>query len=247
MRHWPCLLVGLGLIGALAAPAGAQTYDLAVRTSGTLLKPGDQLRVELVALERFNGPFTAQVVYRWDQQVTVRDEDGHESQATKTQTRTSPRTGAIESLDRFQSLLLDDSLFLGSEAPARYQIEVTIYQSGTSRVMARLGSVVYFQAFPDKPEPGVLVVRGVKRANSPEWVTLDGTFPTPARYSILVMDGRDVVDWLDNAVTVTGPHNLDIIAPRLARLTAHAVDLVIHDHLHGVSTTLAGFIMPPPL
>jgi hypothetical protein len=58
------------------------------------------------------------------------------------------------------------------------------------------------------------------------------------------MDGRDIVAWLGAGITVTGAHDLDVISPLLATLKARSVDLVLHDHVHGVSSTLAGFTMP---
>ena len=73
MRRW---FLTTGVLGALAlsAPAWAQwqNSNLALRTTGSVLRSGDALRVELVAFETVNGPFSTQVTYRFRQPVTVK-------------------------------------------------------------------------------------------------------------------------------------------------------------------------------
>jgi hypothetical protein len=251
MRRRQFAQVCLALVAALgAAPsiARAEWTNLAIRTSGTVLQPGDQLRVELVALEPVTVPFTAEVVYRWAEPVTVRDEDGHESQEMRGRSRTSPRTAVIDHLDRFKTVLLDDSFFFGSGCPAeQYAVEVNVHDGSGGSGIATLRSAVFCKAYDKSTTDSTLVVSGVKAANSSNWVTLDGTFPPGGVYTVILFDETQLVAFVDTGINPTSPHTLDIVSPVLSSFQRRVLDLVVIDRIHDTSSTLARFTMPRPL
>ena len=121
---------------ALAPAAGVawQGNMLAVRTSRGILRPGDTLRVELLALDTVFGPFRARVRYRFAERVTVRDEEGGERQELRERVLVRSPGAAIESLAPGQTVLLDDTFHLGSSSePGAYQVEVDILDLGLDR------------------------------------------------------------------------------------------------------------------
>ena len=104
---------------------------LAVRTNDGILRPGDTLRVELVALDTVYGPFRARVRYRFAERVTVRDEEGRERQELQERILVRSPGAAIESLAPGQTVLLDDTFHLGSSSlPGTYSVEVDILDLG---------------------------------------------------------------------------------------------------------------------
>jgi hypothetical protein len=227
-------------IGLVAPTAARAQNDLAVRTSGSVLRPGDQLRVELLALEEIPGPLVAQLTYRYSAPVTVRDEDGKETTRVETRTRQVPAAPQIMNLDRFRSIVLDDTFHLGEGSAGEYTIEVAILTSGGRSTLGTIRSCVFYQK---AEEAGCRVfVRGLKRAERADWLVLDGVFASEGRYTATILRANQV---LAHAQTVfVGPNELHIVAPEIARFAGDTVDIVVHNHTLNLSSTLARVVVP---
>ncbi len=217
---------------------------LAVRTSGGILRPGDTLRVELLALDAVYGPFRARVRYSFAERVTVRDEDGERQELRERVLVRSPGA-AIESLAPGQTVLLDDTFHLGSSSvPGAYHVEVDILDLGLERPSATIRSCA---CLPDdvRSEPTcALLLTGVSRVNTGDWLTLAGRFPDHGWYqAALVRDGR-VVSLMQTGIYSTSSTELELTAPVLPRLAGQTVDLVVHDPASNTSATLPRLVIP---
>jgi len=247
MRRW---LLATGVIGVLAfsVPAWAQwqNNNLAVRTTGSLLRSGDALRVELVAFETVNGPFSTQVTYRFRQPVAVKDEDGHVTTSMEQRVVTRPPGPTIDVLGESQSVVLDDTFHLGQEStPGRYLVEVTILAPGRASALSTIRSCVVYQNEAPAVEACGFTVTGIKRVNAEGWLTLDGTFPDGANYrAALVRDGRMIARF-DTGVYATAPHELDLTSTALVGLAGQTFDLIVHDYRSNQTATLARLMVPP--
>jgi hypothetical protein len=247
MRRW---FLATGVVGVLAfsVPAWAQwqNNNLAVRTTGSVLRSGDALRVELVAFETVNGPFSTQVTYRFRQPVTVKDEEGHVTTSMEQRVVTRPPGPTIDVLSESQSVVLDDTFHLGQEStPGRYLVEVTILAPGRASVLSTIRSCVAYQNDGPVSDACGFAVTGIKRVNADGWLTLDGTFPDGGAYrAALVRDGR-VIARLDGGVYATAPHEMDLTSTAFVSLAGQTLDLIVHDYRSNQSATLARLAVPP--
>lgn len=232
---------------ALAPAAGVawQGNMLAVRTSGGILRPGDTLRVELLALDTVFGPFRARVRYRFAEGVTVRDEEGGEREELRERVLERPPGVAIESLAPGQTVLLDDTFHLGSASlPGAYHVEVDILELGLDRPSDTIRACAHL---PDdgRTETGCgFLLTGVGRINTGDWLTLVGRFPEHGWYrAALVRDGR-VISLMDTGIYSTSRTELELTSPILPRLAGQTVDLVVHDPASNASATLSRLVIP---
>jgi hypothetical protein len=243
-------LLTAGVIGVLAfsVPAGAQweNSNLAVRTSGSVLRSGDVVKVELLAFETVNGPFSTQVTYRFRQPVTVKDEDGHVTTTLEERVVTRPPGPTIDVLSESQSVVLDDTFHLGQgSTPGRYLVEVSILGPGRAYGLSTIRSCVMYQGDGPPADACGFAVTGVKRVNADGWLTLDGMFPDSGTYrAALMRDGR-VIARLDTGVNLAAPHEMDLASPLLVALAGQTFDLVVHDYRSNQSATLARLVVPP--
>jgi hypothetical protein len=234
----------------LPAAAQWQNGDLALRTSGSVARSGDGLRVDLVALSGIPGPFSAQVAYRFKEQVTVKDEEGAETTAIRERVVTRARGPVTDYLDAFATVLVDDTFHFGqSSVGGRYDVEVTIYSGAGGNRLATLVSCVAFEppdalAASGSTDPCTLSLRGIRRVVAPGWITFDGTFPVRGRYSLVVSRDNRILGMADTGVMVTGGHEVDINAPFLQSLAGQTVDILLHNRDLGLSTTLARVTIP---
>jgi len=247
MRRW---FLTTGVLGALAlsAPAWAQwqNSNLALRTTGSVLRSGDALRVELVAFETVNGPFSTQVTYRFRQPVTVKDKEGHVTTSMEQRVVARPPGPTIDILGESQSVLLDDTFHFGQDStPGRYQVEVTILAPGRASVLSTIRSCVVYQDEGPVSDGCGFALTGIKRVNADGWITLDGTFSDGGAYrAALVRDGR-VTMRFDAGVYATSPHELDLTSTGLVGLAGQTFDLIVHDYRSNQSATLARLVVPP--
>src|SRR5262245_58749713 len=136
MRKWILLLMAVPGILLLSTEARAQWQNgnLAIKTNGNVFQSGDQLKVEIIALESINEPFSAQVAYSFFEKVEEKDEQGKVQEKQVERTRRREAGPVFESLGKDQSLVLDDAFHFGDASPVgRYTIQVKILQPYTRR------------------------------------------------------------------------------------------------------------------
>lgn len=244
---------------ALAAGQSAQAQwhasVLSLRTNGSLMRPGDCVRLDLLSLDAMPGSLTTRVTYRYTERVTVKDSDGKETTTTRPATRALPAGPAVEGFPPLQRMPLDDTFCFG-EGTLRgaYQIEVALTASATAAPYATLRTCVVFdnpnarpapEAAPPSSEAGcALLVRGVKRAEAGGNIFFDGHFPSSGLYKAALVRGDRIEAVLESGVYQTGPREVLINWPALHNAAGGDVDLVILDGETGASTTLARFVVP---
>ena len=228
-----------------AAGIAWQGNMLAVRTSGDVLRPGDTLRVELLALDHVFGPFRAQVRYRFSERVTIRDEEGGERQEQRERVLVRPPGAAIESLAPGQTVLLDDTFHLGSSSvPGAYQVEVDILDLGLDRPSDTVRACACLLDDEPPETSCAFLLTGVSRINTGDWLTLAGIFPVHGWYQgALVRDGR-VITLLQTGIYSTSRTELELTSPILLQLAGQTVDLVVHDPASNASATLSRLVIP---
>src|SRR5581483_9115036 len=192
------LWLGLALLAlfCLAMPAQAQwqSGNLALRTNGNLFQSGDQLRVEVLALERITESFYTQVSYAYNETVEEKDEDGNVTHKQVERTRKRDASPAMENLDKHQSFLLDDRFHFGDASPAGwYEVRVRVMQAQTDTLLTVLRTCLFYQSSSvDEMSKSncELFLRSVKRVNNELFWTFDGQFKLDARYSVLLLRGN---------------------------------------------------------
>ncbi len=246
MRTRTLVALVLGLVGVAIVPAAAQqwpTAELALRTNGGTVRPGECLRLTLAATDDIPGPLRPSVTYRFTSTVTIQHEDGTRTEQRRQELRRDP--GPM--IDRFEagtSIVLDDALCFGeASAPGPYEIEVALTSFGTAS--GRLSSCVAFQPDADVPVDGCgFAVRGIKRSDTPDVVTLDADVAGGGLYRLLAFRGDRLVGLLDDAVAATGARELTVSGPALRSLGTAPVDLVLHDQVRHRSATVSRLVLP---
>ena len=239
-------LPGWGAVG----PASAQSPVVALRTSGSIVRPGDCLRLEALALDDVSGPLSAQVTYRFAAPVVVKDQDGKESASTRTTELSRAIGPVIDSLNRLQLHLLDDTLCFGQGGtPGPYDVEVALRSGASGPPFATLRTCVMFED-PDAPAGAAgsgcgFLVRGLKRAETEDFLVFDADLPPSTFYRGAILRGGTVEAVLDAGITQTGPHELSVLVPAFNRSSGGAVDLVIVDQFGKASSTVARLPVPP--
>ena len=190
-RSLPASLAAAIVIALIAAqPARAQWHSsvLALRTSGSVVRPGDCVHLDLLSLEFVPGPLTTRVTYRYTERVRVKDDDGKETTTTKAATRELPPGPLLDALAPMQRVPLDDSLCFGEGTlPGAYLVEVALSPSASGSPVTVLRTCVVFENVDAKPAAGTdqskpaadcpLLIRGVKRAEAGGTIYFEGNFP----------------------------------------------------------------------
>lgn len=255
MRPTPRFLILAAAISGLpvwgsASPAFAQSPVVALRTSGSIVRPGDCLRLEALALDDVWGPLSAQVTYRFSAPVVVRDKDGAESVSTRAAEVRRPAGPVIDALNRQQLHLLDDTFCFGQGgAPGPYEVEVALRSGTSGSPFTTLKTCVLFED-PDAPAAGDgqgcgFLVRGLKRAESTDFLVFDADLASGAFYRGAILRGGAVEAILDSGITQTGPRELSVLIPPFSRSSAGVVDLVIVDQFGKRSSTVPRLQVPP--
>lgn len=243
----PMLMCAVSVMMAgSAGDAIAQNPVVALRTSASIARPGDCLRLEALALDDVAGPVSAQVTYRYSAPLVVKDEDGKEK-TTGRPAEVKRQPGAVlDGLNRQQLQLLDDTFCFGQGAtPGPYNVEVALRSGAGGAPFATLRTCVLFQD-PDAPQaastgsaPGCgFLIRGLKRVDSPEFLVFDGDLPESGFYRGAILRGGAVEAVLDAGITQTGAHELSVVVPALSRSPGGTVDLVVVDQFRQASTTV---------
>jgi len=246
------LWAGLALIGlfCLAMPVQAQwqSGNLAVRTNGNVFQSGDQLRVEVTALEQITESFYTQVVYAYNEQVEEKDEDGNVTYKQVERTRKRDSSPVIENLEKYQSLVLDDRFHFGDASAAGwYEVRVSIFQANTKALMTVLRTCLFYQsagADEQVKNSCELFLRSIKRVNNEMFWTFDGRFKSDARYSVVLLRGNRVVKHLIGSAYAGGPREFNLASAELEGLTGQSYDILVQDHQSGRSSTLAKAAIP---
>jgi hypothetical protein len=238
-------LPGLGPINA----ALAQSPVVALRTNGSIVRPGDCLRLEALALDYVSGPLAAQVTYRYSAPVVITDKDGAESASTRPAEVRRPAGPVIDALDRWQLHLLDDTFCFGQGGPAgRYDVEVALRSGASGPPFATLRTCVMFED-PDAPGAAVgegcgFLVRGLKRAETEDLLVFDADLPSGGSYRGAILRGGTVEAVIDAGVNQTGPRELTVLVPALGRPTGGGVDLVLVEQFGKASSTVPRLPVP---
>lgn len=235
------------LLSAFPARAHAQWQggNLAVYTNGNMFQSGDQLKVELIALESINEPFAALVSYSFTETIIERDKDDKESTKQVLRTKSRSLSPVIESIAQFKTAVLDDTFHFGEGNPTGlYQIDVAIYGSGGKDRLSTLHSCVFFQERDKWKNDCPLYVRSLKRVNDERWITFDGRFSDRARYSATLISNEKVVQYIEIGAYSRGENELDLSSTALSGTTGKTFDILIHDHLNNYSSTLGRVTIP---
>jgi hypothetical protein len=237
----------LGLVvGGAAENAAAQSPAVALRTSASMVRPGDCLRLEALALDDVAGPVSAQVTYGYTEPIVVKDEEGKEKTTTRAAEVKRQPGPVLDGLNRQQLHLLDDTFCFGQGTTAGpYNIEVALRSGAGGAQFATLKTCVLFQD-PDAPPaasaagvPGCgFLIRGLKRAETPEFLVFDADLPESGFYRGAILRGGTVEAVLDAGITQTGAHELSVIVPALNRSGSGSVDLVVVDQFRQASSTV---------
>jgi hypothetical protein len=243
----PVLASFIGLSVPVAAGlALAQNPVVALRTSASTVRPGDCLRLEALALDDVAGPVSAQVTYRYSAPLVVKDEEGKEKTTTKAAEVRRPPGPVLDALSRQQLQLLDDTFCFGQGAtPGPYNVEVALRSGAAGAPFVTLKTCVLFQD-PDEPpaesaaaRPGCgFLIRGLKRAETPEFLVFDADLPGSGFYRGAILRGGTVEAVLDAGITQTGAHELSVLLPALNRAGSGSVDLVVVDQFRQASSTV---------
>ena len=234
----------------LAQPAAAQWQNgnLAIRTNGNTFESGDQVRVELIALEPITESFSAEVVYVFTEVVEEKGEDDKVTQKQVERTRKREGGPQIENFGKFQSLLLDDRFHFGDASPGGwYEVRVNLFQVNSRQPIATLRTCLFHQNANSQEQSNAgceLFLRTLKRVNNEAFWTFDGRFKNNARYSVLLLQGGKVVKHLVAGGYNNGPREFNLSGPELVGAAGQTYDLLVHDHQSGSSTTLAKVTIP---
>lgn len=244
--------IGLALIAlsCLTIPAQAQwqSGNLALRTNGNIFQSGDQLRVEVTALERITESFYAQVSYAYNETVEEKDEDGNVTRKQVERIRKRDASPVIENLDKHQSFVLDDRFHFGDASPAGwYEVRVRVLQAHTDALLTVLRTCLFYQSSgaDELSKKGCdLFLRSVKRVNNEMFWTFDGQFKFDARYSVLLLRGNRVLKHLPSGGYAGNAREFNVASVELEGLAGQSYDILVHDHQSGRSSTLAKAVIP---
>jgi hypothetical protein len=254
----PASLPAAVVIALVAAqPAQAQWHSsvLALRTSGSVVRPGDCVRLDLLSLDFVPGPLTPRVTYRYTERVRVKDSDGKETTTSKAATRELPAGPLVDALAPMQRMPLDDSLCFGEGTlPGVYQVEVAVSPSPSGSPVTTLRTCILFENVDAKPAAGTdlskpaaecpLLIRGVKRAEAGGTIYFEGNFPASGFYKAALVRNNRIEALFESGVFRTDQHELVINSSQMQHAAGGDLDLVILDGATGASTTLARFVVP---
>lgn len=249
----PCMFALLFLTSTQTVAAQWQDGNLAVRTNGNVFQPGDRLKVELLALDRVSDFFYTQVSYRYFEmeKVEEKDKDGNVTTRQERRERVRARKAGpvLESMDAHRLLALDDTFNFSEDSPAGlYTVEVAVFRAYTKERAATLRTDVIFQRDDAERAPdGPLFLRGFKQAFSKNYLAFDGEFPEQGRYSVALLSGASVVKHLKTGGYTSGRREFHITSEQMSDVAGRTLDVLVHDHASGRSSTLARVAIPAGL
>jgi hypothetical protein len=246
----PAAVLAVALGWAAPPPAEAQNPVIALRTNGSIMRPGDCLRLELLALDYLAGPLSPQVTYRYNTPVVIRDKEGTETTSTRAAEVQRPAGPVADAFNRLQLHLLDDTFCFGQGGfPGRYDIEVALRPGASGTPYMTLRTCVLFED-PDAPArtsaPACgFLVRGLTRAESDDQLLFDADLPSGGFYRGAILRGGTVEAVLEAGISQTGTHELSVLVPASSRSAAGVVDLVVVEQAGMASSTVSRLSLPP--
>jgi hypothetical protein len=225
---------------ALSTEASAQWQNgnLAVRTNGNSFQSGDALKIEIIALDSILEPFYTQVSYTYSVEVEKKDDDGNVVKKTEVRSIDRKAGPVIESMEKLQSVVLDDTFHFGEGTPhGVITAIVSIYARGSKTKLSTVKSEAIYEE--DSKKTAKLYLHSLKRINAESWLTFDGVFIEGGRYTALILSGNKIITQIEVGVYPSGRNELNISSAQLAGTAGKTVDIMIHDHDHGYSSTLA--------
>jgi hypothetical protein len=250
-RWIPAALAALAVATSFGAMprAQGQAPAIALRTNGSIMRPGDCLRIEAFALEYVPGPLATRVTYRFEESVLVRNSEGAEAPASRSAQVQRPVGPRIDALTPFQPLLLDDTFCFGQGTPpGRYRVEVALLAGSSGPSFGTLTTCAVFDdGGPRQAEAGPgcgFLMRGVKRVDSADIVVFDAELPASGYYRAAILRGGAVDAVLEAGVYQTGPRELTVMSPDLGRADDSTIDLVVFEQFRGASSTAVRLSLP---
>jgi hypothetical protein len=240
-------MVALVALAPGAAFAQAPPFAIALRTSGSTMRSGDCVRIDAVALEPLPASLAFRLTYRYREPVTVKDADGRAKTTTRAVEVTRPSSPTIESLDRLQSMRLDDRFCFGAGSlPGAYLIDAVLSYGAGGTVAGVLRTCVVFDdgMAPVSSASCGLWLRGVQRVDASDTLAIDGDVLTDGAYRAVVFRADLPEGTEDTGAYASGAHELIVSSPGLARSAGHPVDVVVFDYASGRSSTLARVSLP---
>ncbi len=234
----------------ISASAQWQNGNLAIKTNGSSFRSGDQLKVEIIALETIPEAFYTQVSYSYNIKVMrhiVEEKDGNKTErdeeVEETTTRKRKEGPILLNIEKHQSQLLDDSWHFGEGVMGRcITVTVDIFRAYTKERVGSLSSCVCYQ---ESLMPGCRTfLRSFKKFHSNTWISFDGIFSVDARYSVLLLDEGKVVQFLNTGIYANEGKELNVSVTEFNVDATKNYDVLVHDHLTGNSSTLAKVIIP---
>ena len=224
-----------------------QNGSLAIETNGNNFQSGDQLKVKVRALADIDEPFLTQLSYTFVEPVRKINNDGNEVASQEERTLIRNPGPIVQGVERFDALLLDDTLHFGEgSAVGRYIIEVKVFQGYTKERVATLHSCVYYRNSTQSNVECSTYLRSIKRVNSEQWLTFEGNFSERSRYSVTFLSNGKVIKHLEAGIYTTVKHELNISSDELTGISSHTYDILVHDHDQNCSSTLARATIPSP-
>lgn len=234
------------MLAMMAIPARAQWQNgnLTVRTNGNVFQSGDQLKVEILALDTIPEQFYTQVAYTFDETVEEKDKDGKTTEKLVERSRKRSASPLLDRMEKYQVLVVDDTFHFGEVSPTgRYTVEVSVFQANTKKLLALLKTCVLHQDEAAKPRTCETHLRSLKRANTETYLTFDGAF-AKADYTVLLLRGGRVVRHILASTYTAGPRELNLSSSLLEGTGGSTFDILIHDARRGISSTLARVTLP---
>jgi hypothetical protein len=219
---------------------------VALRTNGNVFQSGDQLKVEIIALESITDNFYTVVSYSYSETVEEKDKDGKVEHKRVTRTRKREQGPVLQSMGKHQSLVLDTAFHFGDASPAGlYSVEVGIFQAYTKQRLATLRTCVYFAASSSRGDECSFYLRGFRRVNGDGFLTFDGNFRDGSgNYSVLLLRGEKVELQIDAGGYTNGAREFNLVSDSLRGAVGQTYDILIVDKTRLVSTTLARVTIP---
>lgn len=228
------------------AEAQWQNGYVGLRTNGNVFQSGDQLKVELIALESISDYFYTVVSYSYSETVRETDKDGKVEHKQVTRTRRREPGPVLQSMEKHQSLVLDTSFHFGDASPAgQYSVDVGIYQASTKQRLATLRTCLIFDSPSSKADNCSFSLRGLRRVNGDGFLSFDGNFSDGSgNYSVLLFRGEKVEMHITAGAYTNGDREFTLVSDSLKGVAGQTYDLVLVDKTRLVSTTLSRVTIP---
>jgi hypothetical protein len=228
------------------AEAQWQNGYIALRTNGNVFQSGDQVKLELIALESITDNFYTVVSYSYSETVEEKDKDGKVEHKRVTRTRKREPGPVLQSMGKHQSLVLDTAFHFGDASPAGlYTVEVGIFQAYTRQQLATLRTCVFFDSSSSRGDGCSFYLRALRRVNGDGFLTFDGNFRDGSgNYSVLLLRGEKVELHIDAGAYTNGAREFNLVSDSLGRAAGQTYDILVVDKTRLVSTTLARVTIP---